>query len=79
MKLRREKLCATEADDRVAVGERFPILCPVCGSATRRIRRRPIDRAVSLIFKVWRFRCSSRACSWEGTMRMKPRHFRQIP
>ena len=78
MKSRGEKLGATESDDRVAVGERLPILCPVCGGPTRRIRRTPIDRVVSVIFKVWRFRCASAVCSWEGTIHMKPRHFRQM-
>jgi len=49
MKSRREKLTADEVQDRVAIGEPLPVFCPVCGSPVKRIRRRPIDRAVSVI------------------------------
>jgi len=38
--------------------------CPNCGGDLRRIRRYPIDRLVSLVVPVRRFRCEE--CTWEG-------------
>lgn len=45
-----------------------PILpvCPLCGEVVARIRRRAIDRLVSLIRPVHRYRCR---CGWEGNLR----------
>ena len=56
--------------------ERAPVLCPRCGAWANRIRRRPVDRVVSIFGTVWRFRCSNAECNWRGTVRMKPTSFR---
>jgi hypothetical protein len=43
--------------------------CPRCQGALVRIRRRPIDRFVSLILPRRRYRCMAIGCGWEGTFR----------
>jgi hypothetical protein len=43
--------------------------CPCCGGALMRIRRRPIDRFLSVFRTVWRFRCNDFLCGWEGNLR----------
>jgi len=42
--------------------------CPQCGTAAYRIRRRPIDRALSLLSPRLRYRCTSIGCGWEGNL-----------
>jgi hypothetical protein len=45
------------------------IRCPQCGgSDVERIRRRFIDRLISLISLQRRFRCRSIDCEWEGNL-----------
>jgi hypothetical protein len=46
-------------------------VCPLCGGPVRRIRRRFEDRLVSLFVKMYRYSCNSRACGWEGCLRVK--------
>jgi hypothetical protein len=46
-------------------------LCPLCGEPVQRIRRRPIDRLLSLFFPVRRYRCVQFRCGWEGTLRVR--------
>lgn len=46
--------------------------CPVCGGALKRIRRRPVDRLVSLFRPVMRYRCTAPRCDWMGNL-PKPR------
>jgi|KBSMisStaDraftv2_1062788.scaffolds.fasta_scaffold15923_9 hypothetical protein len=60
-------------DDNVAIG--VPVLCPRCGSTTRRIPRKPLDRVINVLWDVKRFRCANALCGWEGGVRMKPKHF----
>jgi hypothetical protein len=43
--------------------------CPRCSGALIRIRRRPVDRLVSLILPRRRYRCVAIGCGWEGTLR----------
>ena len=45
--------------------------CPVCHGGIERIRRRWIDRVVSLVLPMQRYRCQSRGwgCEWEGNLR----------
>ena len=45
--------------------------CPRCRGALIRIRRRPIDRVVSLIFPRRRYRCVAIGCGWEGNLRVR--------
>jgi len=41
-------------------------VCPSCGSALHRVHRRSLDRAISLIVPVRRYRCDNRECRWNG-------------
>jgi hypothetical protein len=44
--------------------------CPICGAhGMLRIRRRPIDRILSLFVRLRRFRCTHVECHWEGNLR----------
>ena len=43
--------------------------CPRCDGDMIRVRRRLVDRFVSLFVGVRRFRCVSPACNWEGNVR----------
>ncbi len=47
------------------------VVCPVCNGAVERVRRRWIDRFVSLVLPLQRYRCQSRGwgCDWEGNLR----------
>jgi hypothetical protein len=42
--------------------------CPRCRGALIRIRRRPIDRFVSLVLPRRRYRCVAIGCGWEGNL-----------
>jgi hypothetical protein len=46
--------------------------CPRCGKGgLLRIRRRFIDRILSLFVRQRRFRCTHSGCQWEGNLREK--------
>lgn len=47
--------------------------CPHCGSDLDRVRRRLIDRFLSVFVSLQRYRCRSFTCRWEGTLRVKPK------
>jgi len=47
-------------------------VCPECHSSVNRVRRRFVDRLVSLFYPVHRYRCRSFVCSWEGNLRYTP-------
>ena len=47
-------------------------VCPQCGLALDRIRRRPIDRLTSLFTPVQRYHCRSFTCRWEGNLKAEP-------
>lgn len=53
-------------------GEPGKPTCPQCGGRLIRIARRPIDRALSLIAPVRRYRCQNFSCQWEGRVRTPP-------
>ena len=42
--------------------------CPRCNGAAYRIRRRLIDRIVSLLTPIHRYHCAN-YCGWEGNLR----------
>jgi len=42
--------------------------CPRCQGALIRIKRRPIDRVISLLFPRRRYRCVAIGCGWEGSL-----------
>lgn len=48
------------------IGSALMPSCPKCGSSLERIHRRLVDRAISLIYPLGRFRCPDRECGWEG-------------
>lgn len=43
--------------------------CPMCGKVLNRMRRRAIDRMVSVFVPFKRFRCRDVSCQWEGNLR----------
>lgn len=46
--------------------------CPLCGQhGLIRIRRRFIDRILSLFVRQRRFRCTQPGCQWRGNLREK--------
>lgn len=48
-----------------------PRSCPRCGSPLMRVHRRSVDRVLSVIWKVERYRCYNFQCQWEGNLRPK--------
>lgn len=42
--------------------------CPNCGGTTVRVARRFLDRLLSVVMPVGRYRCSAAPCSWEGVL-----------
>jgi hypothetical protein len=42
--------------------------CPCCGGAAHRVQRRLFDRFVNLFLPIYRYRCGSLGCSWEGIL-----------
>lgn len=45
--------------------------CPACNGSTERVARRFLDRLLSILIPVKRYRCTSATCAWEGVL--KPR------
>jgi hypothetical protein len=68
-----ERRSRPEDDKNVGLG--VSVLCPRCGSTTRRIPRQLLDRVVNVLWDVKRFRCTNATCGWEGGVRVKPKHF----
>lgn len=57
-------------DAPVAAGSRYRPACPACGgTGLARVRRRPIDRLLSLFVRLRRFRCTCVECQWQGNLR----------
>lgn len=50
---------------------RHALACPVCQGAVERISRRWVDRLLSIVMPVQRFRCATMSCQWEGNLRAK--------
>ena len=55
--------------ENMDVKEQAEFKCPRCDGDLIRIRRRLVDRMVSLFTPVRRFRCVSLGCTWEGNLR----------
>ena len=47
-----------------------PRRCPECAGEISRATRLPVDRLVSLVKPVRRYRCSNFTCQWEGHLRI---------
>ena len=73
----RSELRSRREYQNVGTGE--AVMCPHCGNTTRRIPRRPLDRVVNVLWDVKRFRCANPTCGWEGSVRVKPKHFPRRP
>ena len=50
-------------------------VCPRCNGPVYRVRRRFVDRLISLVVPVRRYHCHSMdpMCDWEGNLRVKKR------
>lgn len=48
-------------------------VCPRCKGSVVRTRRRLIDRLISVIVPVYRYRCVALGCQWRGNMRQRRR------
>jgi hypothetical protein len=42
--------------------------CPSCNGPVFRIHRRSFDRFVNFFMPVYRYRCGSMGCDWEGNL-----------
>lgn len=45
--------------------------CPRCAGPVDRIPRLGLDRLISLVVPLRRYRCCTLACAWEGTLRAR--------
>lgn len=52
--------------------------CPLCDGPLIRTSRRPIDRVLSIVTPLQRFRCPSFNCQFEGNLRVRAFKFDQI-
>ena len=48
--------------------DNFRGTCPVCHGVAHRIRRRLVDRLISMVVMRYRYRCESMLCGWEGNL-----------
>jgi len=48
------------------------VICPRCKGSVDRIRRQLVDRVISMFTPVYRYRCWSDNCRWEGNLRSRP-------
>jgi hypothetical protein len=76
-----ENTFTRDAFPTVAYGEENSgsYACPRCGKGgLLRIRRRFIDRILSLFVRQRRFRCTHSGCQWEGNLREKKPGRKQV-
>jgi len=45
--------------------------CPRCYGSVMRVRRRYIDRLISVVVPVHRYHCISPSCGWTGNLRVR--------
>ena len=43
-------------------------ICPCCSGVVHRVQRRSFDRFVNFFLPVYRYRCGSLGCGWEGNL-----------
>ena len=43
-------------------------ICPICSGTVHRVQRRSFDHFVNFFTPVYRYRCGSLGCSWEGNL-----------
>lgn len=56
------------ADESTFVAGAHNRVCPRCNSSIDRVRRRSIDRFMSMFCLVHRYRCVRFVCKWEGNL-----------
>lgn len=66
------RLVPPSSQDGDGTPPRPPRVCPRCAGPIDRVRRRAVDRLLSLVVPVQRFRCSSFGCNWCGLLRERP-------
>ncbi len=47
-----------------------PYQCPNCAGYTQRIHRRYVDRLMSVVVPVKRYKCHDYHCGWKGNVRI---------
>ncbi len=47
------------------------IPCPRCGRSAYRVQRNLMDLFVNLFVSIYRYRCGSMSCIWEGKVRAR--------
>ena len=45
--------------------------CPRCQGALTRVKRRYVDRLISIVIPVHRYRCIASSCGWKGNLRVR--------
>ena len=55
-------------DDRPEARSPRVSVCPKCGGPVYREHRRIIDRLISLLRPVRRYRCDAHVCQWNGLL-----------
>ena len=61
-------LMTKEASDAPIASEHF---CPRCAGNLIRIRRRVVDRQLSIFVSVRRYECPNSFCVWKGNLRVR--------
>lgn len=51
--------------------------CPDCQGVLHRTWRRPVDRVISHLVPMHRYRCGTLSCQWEGNLRVEPKDFQE--
>jgi len=49
-------------------------VCPCCNGPVYRIQRRSFDRFINIFLPIYRYRCGSLGCSWEGNLLVQQKH-----
>lgn len=60
---------AANGNENVDIDDMVAHKCPRCDGDLIRIRRRLVDRLISVFVPVRRFRCVYLGCFWEGNLR----------
>lgn len=50
----------------------FGGICPCCNGSAYRVQRRTFDMYINFFMPVYRYRCGSLGCDWEGNLRVQP-------
>lgn len=53
--------------------------CPRCRGSACRVTRQPLDRLISIVYPVYRFRCRTFGCEWQGLIASRRTSSQQGP